>query len=482
VSKPLQTLVAGDGIGEHDASVPGADNMKIIDRATRGMAARFIWGGLVVLCLIGLFVVRGQKVTALNEQVQDADARVEAYAKTTIADQAIVDTRGGTISFDKKDFDVAVEGDIFTDPTVARVRIWNKDGLLLASTDPDEVVGQLKVTPDANFTDALASTTRSHVVQEDFTFSTVGSQPQPTQLLEVTTPFMVRDQVDPAGVVQVDMFYGRLETAAATPWDTWSRVFIIGLIIAGILFVVALVWKPARRSTAAEEPAEEETKGTPAVTDEPVPVPVADATPSRDQELEQELQIAREQLQQASEAFAFLEHRVKDGPGSPASAADIEAAGSRIAELETALQRAEEEAAAARSGSIPQEELDRVRREADERVAALERQLQADATKVDPEMETLRAQLADAEARARGAEDALASARADVAAAIQEVETVPNGDAPTDLIKELEAKVAEAEERAKEAEEEALRVTPEANDLRARLAQAAARKKLGPSG
>jgi len=24
VSKPLQTLVAGDGIGEHDASVPGA--------------------------------------------------------------------------------------------------------------------------------------------------------------------------------------------------------------------------------------------------------------------------------------------------------------------------------------------------------------------------------------------------------------------------------------------------------------------------
>jgi phage shock protein A len=47
------------------------------------------------------------------------------------------------------------------------------------------------------------------------------------------------------------------------------------------------------------------------------------------------------------------------------------------------------------------------------------------------------------------------------------------------LIEELEAKVAEAEERAREAEEEALRVTPEATDLRAKLAQAAARKKLG---
>src|SRR5690242_10072974 len=110
--------------------------MKIIDRATRGMAARFIWGGLVVLFLIGLFLVRGQKVTALNEQVQDAQARVESYAKTTIADHAIVDTRGDTITFDKKDFAIAVEGDIFTDPTIARIRVWNADGLLLASTDP----------------------------------------------------------------------------------------------------------------------------------------------------------------------------------------------------------------------------------------------------------------------------------------------------------------------------------------------------------
>lgn len=454
--------------------------MKIIDRATRGMPARFIWGGFVVLFLIGLFLVRGQKVTALNEQVQSAETRVAAYSRTTIADQAIVDTRGGTISFDKKDFDVAVEGDIFTDPTVGRVRVWSKDGLLLASSDPTEVVGQLKVTQDTNFTDALAGKTRSHVVQEDFTFSTIGAQPAPTQLLEATTPFMVKNQVEPAGVVQMDLFYGQLQTAAATPWDTWSRVCIIGLIIAGILLALAIVRKRAPAAEDDAKPGEEETKHAAA---EPVAVPAAvEATPSRDEQLEEELKIAREQLQQASEAFAFLEHRVKDGPGNPVSAADIEAASTRISELEIALKRAEEDAAAARNGSVSQEELDRVRREADERVAELERQLQADATKVDPEMETLRAQLALAEERARGAEDALASARADVAAAIHEVETVPNGNGPTDLIEELEAKVAEAEARAKEAEEEALRITPEANDLRARLAQAAARKKLGPSG
>jgi len=452
--------------------------MNIIDRATRGMAARFIWGGLVVLFLVGLFVVRGQKTTGLNDQVNDAAGRVESYARTTIADQAVVDTRAGTITFDKKNFAVAVEGDIFTDSTIARVRVWDQDGVLLASSDPNEVVGQLKVATDASFTDALARKTDWHVVQEDFAFATVGSPPVSTQLLDVTTPFIVKNQVDPAGVVQMDVYYAQLEDAAATPWTTWFWVCIVGAVLCAIMFVVALVRKPAASAEVAAPTADAEPEQAAA---QPVAVAVAAPTPKRDRELEEELKIAREQLQQASEAFAFLEHRVKDGPGQ-ASAADIDAASGRIAELEAALKRAEEDAAAARNGAVSQEELERIKREADERVAEMERQMQADAAKVDPEMEALRSQLAEAEARAKGAENALSSARADVVAAREEVETAPNGEIPGDLIEELEAKVAEAEARAKEAEQEAMRITPEANDLRARLAQAAARKKLGPSG
>ncbi|HEX3298737.1 MAG TPA: hypothetical protein VHW68_01330 [Actinomycetota bacterium] len=453
--------------------------MKIIDRATRGMAARFFWGGLVVLFLIGLFLARGQKVTALNDQVQQAQDRVASYARTTIADQAIVDTRAGTITFDKKDLDVAVEGDIFTDPTIARVRVWNKDGLLLASSDPNEVVGKLVVTKDANFTDALTNKlTQSHVVQENFTFATVGSPALPTDLLEVSTPFTVNNQVDPVGVVQMDVYYAKLQAAAESPWDTISLVCIIGAVIAGVLFVIAMVRKPV---TAAVVAAPKTAEAEPLAAE---PAAVAAVTANRDAELEEELKVAREQLHQASEAFAFLEARVKDGPGGQTSVVDIDEATGRIAELEVALKRAEEEAAAARDGSVSQEELDRIKRDADERVAQMERQIQRDADKVDPEIEALRQQLAQAEARAKGAESALSSARADVAAAIQEAETAPsaNGEVPGDVIEELEAKIAEAEARAKEAEEEAMRLTPEANDLRARLAQAAARKKFGPSG
>jgi hypothetical protein len=290
----------------------------------------------------------------------------------------------------------------------------------------------------------------------------------------VFTPLQTKDNVDPLGVVQIDLLYGKLEAAAATPWTTISLVCIVGAIIAGLLFVVAMVRKPVRAEAAY---------GPTAAPEVAAPPLVAVAAPApRDLELEEELKVAREQLQQASEAFAFLEARVKDGSGAQATAADIDAAASRISELEAALRRAEHDAAEARSSSVSQEQLDEVRREADARVAELERQMHEDAAKVDPELEALRAQLAETEQRAKAAEQAMASARADVDAAREEVVTAPNGEVSDDLIEELEAKVAEAEARAKEAEEEALRVTPEANDLRARLAQAAARKKLGPSG
>jgi hypothetical protein len=321
-------------------------HMKIIDRATRGMAARFIWGGLVALFLIGLFLARSQKTTALNTEIQDAQQRALAYARTTVADQAVIDPRAGTLTFDKKGFDVAVEGDIFTDPTVARVRVWDREGVLLASSDPSEVVGQPATAKDANFSTVVGGATHAQVVQEDFTFSTVGSEPKPTQLLEVFTPLQTKDNVDPLGVVQVDLLYTKLEAAAASPWSTLALACLVGAIIAGILFVVAMVRKPARVQAVQGGAVAPEVAAEPVAT-------VAEPAP-RDLQLEEELKVAREQLQQASEAFAFLEARVKDGSGAQATAADVDAAASRISELEVALQRAEHDAAEARSSSVSQ--------------------------------------------------------------------------------------------------------------------------------
>ena len=446
------------------------------DRLTRSVAARFLWGGLVLLCLIGLFLVRSEKTTALNTQIQDAETRASHYTSSTVADAAIVDTRANTITFDKKGFEIATEGDVFTDPTVARLRVWDRDGLLLASTDPTEAVGEL-VSSDPLLTNALNSTDPVNdrpavqVVDGNFSFSTVGAPRTQTNLLESFSPLRVKDQVQPVGAVQVDFLYGQLQAAAADPWDTWSRVFLVLAVVFALLFVLSLVRRPLTQEQRIIAQAPDTT-----VAMASVAPPVSGA---QDAALEEELQVAREQLKQASEAFAFLEAKMKDG-SAQASSVDVDAAMARIGELEAALQKAEHDAEEALTGSVSQDELDQVRRDADERVAELERQIKADAAKPDPEIEALRTKLAEAERRAQFAEDSLAAARSDVQAAKQEVEAAPKS-VPTGLIEELEAKVAEAEARAKEAEEEALRITPEANDLRAKLAQAAARKKLGSS-
>jgi len=442
------------------------------DRFTRGMAARFLWGGLVVLCLIGLYVTRSQKTASLNTEIQDAQERATNYANTTVADAAIVDTRAGTITFDKKGFEIAMEGDVFTDPTVVRLRVWDADGLLLASTDPSEAVGEL-VAADPLLTNALDGGTAAHPVEDDFTYSTVGSPRTSATLLESFTPFRVKDQVQPVGAVQVDFLYGKLQAAASTPWDTLWRAFLFFAVLTGLLFVVSLVRRPLTREQRMMTLTPET-----GVALAPAPSAPSDAQSAA---LEEELQVAREQLQQASEAFAFLEAKMKDGSAGQVAAVDVDAAMARIAELESALKRAEDDAAEARIGAVSQGDLEQVRREADERVAELQRQMQEDAAKPDPEIEALRTKLAEAESRAQRAEGALSTARANVQAARQEIEAAPAESVSDGLIEELEAKVAEAEARAKEAEEEALRITPEANDLRAKLAQAAARKKLGSS-
>jgi len=271
------------------------------------------------------------------------------------------------------------------------------------------------------------------------------------------------------GAVQVDFLYSMLQDAAAHPWDTWSRAFLALAVLFTVLFVISMLRKPLPRE---KRPVVLTASPTNTVVAAPAAPPSAEST-----HLEQELQVAREQLQQASEAFAFLETKMKEGTGGHASSVDVDAALSRITELEVALRKAEADAEQART--VSHDDLERVRRESEERMAELQRQVD-EASKPDPELEELRAKLVDTEQRAQKAESALATARAAVQAAKQEVEDAPE-ETSVDLIEELEAKVAEAEARAREAEEEALKITPEATDLRTKLAQAAARKKLGSS-
>ena len=458
--------------------------MTIADRATRTMAARFVWGGLTLVFLLGLFLSRSSKNTALNTEIQDAQTRATAYANTTITEAATIDARAGTITFVSKEFAVRLQAEVFTDPTVARVRVWDVDGTLEASSDVTEDVGGAVAADDPSLAAAVAGSTSAQIAEEPFTYSTVGSAPTGTQLLQVFVPLRARDQVDPAGAVQVDFLYDALVAASASPWATLSLLFLILTVVCAVLFVVSMARRPV---TAAERAAGATVPAT-------VAAPVVGAEPVRDPEVDEELQAAREQLRQATEAFAFLEARMKDGSGTAAASADVEAATSRITELESALNRAEAEAALARSSAVTQEDLDRVQHAADERVAELERRM----GETSPEAAARRGPSREAGGGRRPRPDGGGGAcdrprgrsprsrrplRLEPAPAPKpEPVAKPEPSDPNDLIAELEAQVAAAEARAKEAEDEALHLSPEANDLRARLARSAAKKKFGPSG
>ena len=207
-----------------------------------------------------------------------------------------------------------------------------------------------------------------------------------------------------------------------------------------------------------------------------------------------------------------------DAPPPSTSVAELESATSKIAELERALQRAADENELVRSQAASHEvDIERLRREANERVAALEQQVSTDG----PEIEALRAKLVEAQGRASEAESLLATAHEELAVAHAQVgdtrmsndepptdepvgepavveggpesqrqpeqpptsapDPEPEPTDPTDLIAVLEARVAEAEARAQVAKEEAMQLSPEASELRVRLARTAARKKMGSS-
>ena len=390
--------------------------MTIADRATRTTAARFVWGGLTLVFVLGLLAARSSRNAALSTEINDAKTNASTYANTTIAQAATVDGVG-TVTFAPKAFTGSLRATVLTDPTVARVRVWDADGTLQASSDVKGGIGTVLATDDPGLAIAVTGGTSAQIAREPSSSSTVGGVPDGTELLQVFVPLRAANQVEPVGAVQIDFLHGSLVAASASPWTALSRLFAILAVACAAVFVVSMARRPL-------SPTEEEAAASPPPV---VSSPTTDRGPAPEPALDEELQAAREQLRQATEAAAFLEAHAKDGAGTASVVADVEGATNRIAELER-------------------------------RMAEMSRAVPADA----------------------GAAPSANGSRPQPVAKREQVATSQSSD-PNGLIAELEAQVAAAEARAKEAEDETLHRSPEAEELRARLARSAAKKKLGPA-
>ncbi len=521
--------------------------MSIIKRATRSRAARVIWGALTILCLVGVWYAHAQQAAGPEDAVASARARADEVAAQV---GRVVNADAGAVTFP----DDAVRGQIrrvaADDAAIGGLVIWNARGegvAALGSTEPPGTPSRR----DPALTAALDGNTTAQAVRGHVEGAGDGDSTSTEKLLRAFAPIRVTGAARPAGVVQIDFLYEAMD--ASSTWSMLMRVLGVLALVFGTLFVLSLARRPERRRAKPAQAADASAPPVPAprsawVTDSKASSGAAKTSPAKTPVSPASAPVVAP-VKEPARSPAPKVDPVAAGTSEPATvpeparedaltAAQVDAAMRRIEHLEGALKRASREAEAARSRTVPQEELERVRREADERVAALERKLQLDG----PEVIALRAQVAEAESRANEAESLLATAQDDLAAARAEVgepepvyepppapvETVERGAVPEifadwaadsdiapdvapevalpdiapevdgvrepdqeqeweptdviDLLEALAAKVAKAEARAQLARDEALQLSPEAADLRRRLARTAARKKLGTTG
>ena len=483
--------------------------MHIIDRFTRDKVSRFVWGLLTLACLVMFLVGRTGESRAYTSALDDAKARALVYTNDVRAPAVAARPDSPVLGFVYREIYPSVQAQIFTDPTVARVRLWSTDGTLLFSTDSHERAGQVQVTDDPGVQAAASGGTFSQTVRLPFTFATTGDPGVETDLLQVYSPLRVPDRIAPAAVVQIDFLLESLRAGAADPWRTLQAVF-------GVLFFVCLAMTVLsfRASThavgagvasleRAVGPREEAEEGEPQGAPAPGPIREMRRATERVGVLEaertqilDELEASREQLRQAEEAYRFLEGRLRQSQVAldRREAPEPGPADARAAELEEALRKSEAELALLLAGTAEAEssEVQAELAMAEERRIAAESRAQQVERRV-AELESHLAETRDQfEGRVAEMETELQSAREELDIPEPETDAPPMADpaasapepeAPTPEatagLAHLEARLQEAERRADEAEGQLADLSPEASDLRTRLARTAARKHLG---
>jgi hypothetical protein len=463
--------------------------MNVIDRFTRDRVSRPVWGVLALACLAMVVVGLQGEQRAYTRQLDATTSRSEAYAASVIV--PTVHLKDGAPVFYYRETYTKIQGEVLAaDPTVARIRVWGTDGLLLFSTDNSQRTGTIEAPNDPGVqAGAMGSTYRSLVTQP-FTWGTTGLPGDDTQLLQTYTPLRLATQIQPAGTVQVDYFADALRAAARDQWPTIRWTF--GVLLAFCLIMTLLSLRRSRRAQP-ETAGVPEAVGAGATPAAPAPSGEADGESS----LRDELVAAREQLVQAEEAYRFLETKLKVARSELADREAVapDAVDARVGELQEALKRAEAElmllrATGARPAEAPAatepESPEPSMPEAPEPVApesAQEVEPGVAAPLLLPESAMKMAALAE---ELEAVRSELAAAQEDIRTAQEEAQEArrspqPQSLPPSNALSDLEARVAEAERRAEEAEHhlEEAALSPEANALRERLARTAARKKLG---
>lgn len=432
------------------------ERMNIIDRFTRDRVSRFVWGFLTVVCLLALTMAGRGERNDLEQEVEAAKQRSLGYVSDVMITWITPTPGTQELDFYYKDLYTAMRARLFApDPTVARVRLFDANSVLLMTSDDPRRVRKVQVD-DPDVDAALAGGVVAKTVRQRFTLATTGTSGEEIDLLQTYMPLRLPDRIQPAGVVQIDYYMDELRARASGPWPELMWTF--GVLSALCLGMTLLSMRASAQTVGSGVQAlqrvigsrEEVPEGEPGGEELARVTERANELERETERLQEGAQASSEQLKQAEEAYRYLEKR---------------------------LHQVQDELAGY-EGQDPAQ--------VDERVAALEESLR----KSEAEITLLRASRGDPDlvARFEKAEARVAEAEAGLEAARAEARPeAGSGGVEPGVLALLEERLRAAERRAEEAEQRLDEPpTPpeaaagsEASDLRSRLARTAARKKLG---
>lgn len=419
--------------------------MNVIHRNSR--YGRFVWTGLAVLSLALFMVARQQEQTALTKQVDEAQRRALLYANTVLYNALRAPTVSTPLTgATYRDLYTDIQGQMFTDTRVARVRLWGADGTLLFSTDERDKIGQLRVNEDPAIVAAAKGTVSSRLTTAPFTKATTGDPGTQTDLFQTFVPLRVPDRIAVLGAVQIDQFYDSLRTAAAGPWKKAQGIFLALMVLFAVLAFLSFRRRPAVVAV--------ESVSTPSA--RPLGAGAPPSTLQERRRTEEQRAAALSELSEresgATAAVATLSGRVDDlTRRNEELVGTVEQLTTKLEAAAAATQAAERAETEAQDGTSAERDEDA------ERLAAVERQ----AAYAAQAIEEAERRAAEAELRVTDLEVELAAARRDAEEAAAEAlasRTAPNLNAQA--LELLEARVIVAEERAAEAERRLAELTP----------------------
>jgi hypothetical protein len=207
--------------------------------------------GVALLALsAGVTAARSEAITALLE----ASSRNAEVLVTTVLVREL-DASELAVPFpavEARAVDATLQEGVFVDPSIARVRIWSGEGVIVFSSGGS---GEMGIGPEGErpIDRALAGVAVSRATTEPVP-ARAGLDPLPTEIWETWVPLRTADGPEPQAVVEIDQYRSVIVSGTGSGA---ARLATALRVLAGLSFVAAVVlaFATARRRRLSPDPA-----------------------------------------------------------------------------------------------------------------------------------------------------------------------------------------------------------------------------------